>query len=59
MASITKAIRADDTTDFPRWRSVAEQQGMSFNGWAKRALDEQEALDRALLREADDERRPD
>lgn len=51
--SINCSIRATDV-EFAEWRAVAVSQGMTFNAWARRALNEQAALDRALLAEREE-----
>lgn len=48
--STTCSLRAS-VDEFAEWRGVAGRLGLSFNGWARRALGEQAALDLALLRE--------
>lgn len=58
MASVTPTLRADDR-EVATWRRIAESVGDSFNAWARRSLNEQAALDEALLREAEDGRRAD
>lgn len=50
MASTVTALRAADT-EIETWKGVAVELGLSFNGWARRALNEQADLDRALLLE--------
>lgn len=58
MSSQVVALRAADT-EIETWKLLAAELGLSFNGWARRALNEQADLDRALLleREATEEER--
>jgi hypothetical protein len=50
MPSVVRAFRAS-TQEFDQWRSAAERMGMSFNAWARRALNEQSKLEDAIRRE--------
>lgn len=50
MASTVTALRASDG-ELETWKLLAAELGLSFNGWARRALNEQADLDRALLLE--------
>lgn len=50
MPSVVKAFRASPA-EFALWREGAALRGLSFNAWARRALNEQADLDRALARE--------
>lgn len=50
---MTKGVRAH-RSEFVDWAALAHRLGLTFNGWARRAMQEQAALDRALLREAGD-----
>lgn len=53
METMTKGVRAH-RSEFVDWAALAHRLGLTFNGWARRAMQEQAALDRALLREAGD-----
>ena len=48
----TSGIRCDELEE-ATWKATAERLGESFNQWARRALNEQAALDAALLKERD------
>lgn len=50
MASVVTALRASDI-EIEVWKGIAADLGLSLNGWARRALNEQADLDRALLLE--------
>lgn len=54
MGSVVRGLRAAEA-EFAAWAALAASLGLSFNGWAVRALRDQAELDRALLREREEQ----